>query len=439
MRRPAALVLAVTLGGGCARTPPASTPATPGAPGTASSGSPGAVPGAVTSGQASNPVAAATPATGPADGVRVSVRNPAGEPRPHETISLAAGELAKAYPRIDLPASVVVDGADRPVLSQLVDSDGDDVADTLVFQADLAPGETKSFQVRPGKRRPAALGEYKVYGRFVRERHDDFAWENDVVAHRVYGPDLETWKKEPLTSSGVDTWAKRVPRLIVNEWYLTDNYHEDQGDGADFYSVGTSRGCGGLGVWSGNELHVSKNFVRSRVLANGPIRLEFELEYAPWEAGGFRIAETRRVTLDAGTHFNRFESTFTGARGDLKIAVGIAKHPGSTVEVDPKAGWMHTWEPLNDGKSGHLGCAVVLAPPATGEAHPTDANYLFVTTAPVTAAGKARLVYDVGSGWDHGTHEIASESAWTAEVKALAGRLAAPVQVTVAAGAPPRG
>ena len=34
-----------------------------------------------------------------------------------------------------------------------------------------------------------------VYGRFVRERHDDFTWENDLVAHRMYGTDLETWRR----------------------------------------------------------------------------------------------------------------------------------------------------------------------------------------------------------------------------------------------------
>ena len=71
----------------------------------------------------------------------------------------------------------------------------------------------------------------------MRERHDDFAWENDRVAHRMYGTGLETWKKEPLTSSGIDVWVKRARRLVINDWYMTDDYHRDNGDGADFYSV----------------------------------------------------------------------------------------------------------------------------------------------------------------------------------------------------------
>jgi hypothetical protein len=35
--------------------------------------------------------------------------------------------------------------------------------------------------------------DFRVYGRFNRERFDDFAWENDKVAFRMYGEALETW------------------------------------------------------------------------------------------------------------------------------------------------------------------------------------------------------------------------------------------------------
>ena len=39
--------------------------------------------------------------------------------------------------------------------------------------------------------------QYRAYGRFVRERFDDFAWENDRIAHRMSGKALETWAGEP--------------------------------------------------------------------------------------------------------------------------------------------------------------------------------------------------------------------------------------------------
>mgnify|MGYP001545592391 CR=1 FL=1 len=46
-----------------------------------------------------------------------------------------------------------------------------------------------------------------AYGRFVPERQDDFAWENDKVAFRVYGP--SSGGKGQV--SGVDAWLKKVP------------------------------------------------------------------------------------------------------------------------------------------------------------------------------------------------------------------------------------
>ena len=80
----------------------------------------------------------------------------------------------------------------------------DDLLDELVFQVDLAPRQARRFELVAGQRPAPRREDYKVYGRFVRERHDDFAWENDRIAHRAYGTDLETWRKEPLTSSGID-------------------------------------------------------------------------------------------------------------------------------------------------------------------------------------------------------------------------------------------
>ena len=364
------------------------------------------------------------------DVIVVTLTNPLAARRPAETIALALADLVKVVPGLELKRLQVVDTKGKLVLSQLVDLDGDETPDQVVFQTDLAPNESKSFKLRVGERVSAVEADYKAYGRFVRERHDDFAWENDLIAHRMYGPDLETCKKEPLTTSGVDVWVKRVPKLVVNEWYMTDNYHQDHGEGADFYAVGKSRGCGGLGIWSGGKLQVSKNFAGTRVLANGPIRLMFELTYAAW--GTARVTETKRVTLDAGAHFNKFESTFKGGKGALSFAVGIAKHPGGVVDVDDKASWMRVWEPLNEGKSGNLGTAIVLPTGAKVEAQQTDLDFLLVTPAPKSGP----LTYYVGTSWDR-TSAAGGAASWTKEVQLLSSRIANPVQVKLAPNAAP--
>ena len=380
---------------------------------------------------APKPAAASALPSGPvaakSDVIVVTLANPLAAKRKAETIALTLADLVKVVPGWDLKKTQVLDARGKPVLSQLVDSDGDETPDQIVFQADFGASESKAFKLKVAERTSAAEADYKVYGRFVRERHDDFAWENDVIAHRMYGPDLETCKKEPLTSSGVDVWVKRVPKLVVNEWYMTDNYHQDHGEGADFYAVGKSRGCGGLGIWSGGKLSVSKNFTGSRVLANGPVRLVFEINYAAWGTGGMKVTETKRVTLDAGSHFNRFESTFKGAKAALPVAIGIAKHPDGVVEVDNKAAWMRTWEPLDGGKSGNLGCAIVLAPGSHVEAQQTELEHLLVTPAPKSGP----LTYYVGTTWDRAS-QVAGAAGWTKEVQLLSSRIANPVQVSLA-------
>ena len=65
-------------------------------------------------------------------------------------------------------------------------------------------------------------------------------------------------------------------------------------------AAAVARLCGANG-----KLIAAKNFVtRSHILANGPIRADFTLDYAPWQAGaGTTVHETKRITLDAGCAF----------------------------------------------------------------------------------------------------------------------------------------
>jgi hypothetical protein len=423
MRTLARAVFAPILLTACGSPPAAVCPVVP---------APGAGPAPVAVATASSDAVSSTlPAAPPAppapDVIIVSVTNPASFARTKESITLTKAELEKLAPSLELKKTLVFDAAGAPVLSQLVAASAGADPSELVFQADFIAGETKSFRLRAGERKLPPTSAYQVYGRFVRERHDDFAWENDLVAHRMYGPELETTKKEPLVSSGIDVWAKRVPRLLVNEWYMTDDYHQDHGDGADFYSVGKTRGCGGDGFWIKDRLSVSRNFTTSRVLANGPIRLIFELDYAPWDAGGGKVSETKRVTLDAGSFFNRFESSFSGKKA-LPVALGIAKHPGAAEAFDGATASMRVWEPA-DHEQGNYGCAVVLPPGSAATEKQTDDNYLLVTTS---KPGEP-LRYYVGSTWDRAGH-VTSAEAWAETVQKFDARLASPLKVALAAG-----
>jgi hypothetical protein len=353
--------------------------------------------------------------------VPVTIVNTIAIARPAETITLTAAALKEHLPFTDLRMVHVYSGT-QDLLTQAVDIDDDGTLDELIFQVDLGSSETKHLTVGLGERRIPRREDFRAYGRFNRERRDDFAWENDLVAYRMYGAALETWKQEPLTSSALDVWVKSTPRLIINDWYMIDDYHRNTGEGADLYSAGKTRGCGGSGLWRDGRLYTSPNFRNTRVLAQGPIRVMFELMYEGWDAGGTKVSETKRVTLDAGSHFSRFDLAFTPAPpAGTVLATGIRNNAGSTAKASPEAGTLRGWEPLKD--NGSLGCAVIL-PGMTGMRE-ADGNYLAL--GPAAAAA---MTYYAGSAWDRGG-QVKSVDEWDALIAREAARVRTPVTLTL--------
>jgi hypothetical protein len=351
--------------------------------------------------------------------------------RPSQTIELSANDLAPLGEK-DLQRIHVSTVAGKELICQAVDTNGDYVPDQVIFQADFAPGETKTFTITTGKKQEYTKDQFKAFGRFVRERFDDFAWENDRIAHRMYGKALETWKNEPLASSTVDVWSKRVSRMVINDWYMLDNYHEDTGEGADFYSAGLSRGCGGNGLWAGDRLWVSRNFVQSRVLANGPIRVMFELTYDPFEVNGVTVAETKRITLDAGQNLDHFESyyqPFTKPEKPvtLKTAIGLKKVAGEQKTLNTEHGWLMSWEDMEQN-AGKQGVAIVFDPKLYEKQTEDKLNQLIVSKV----SEKNVASYWAGFCWVK-TGQFADDTAWKTYVDEFAQGVASPIEITVSA------
>ncbi len=361
--------------------------------------------------------------------VVVTIRNPSDIPRPSETITLDAAKLRSLLAVEDVRrVHVRDDRSGRELLTQAVDTNDDGTYEEFLFQIDLAPRETRQLVLTVGERQIPSVGDFRAYGRFVQERRDDFAWENDRIAHRMYGAALETWPQEPLTSSAVDVWSKRTRRLVINDWYMVDDYHRDHGEGADFYSAGSTRGCGGNGIWAGGKLYPSANFRGSRTLANGPIRVMFELTYAAWDAAAMRVSEVKRITLDAGQSFDRFESHYTiqGGPRELSEAIGIRKSEGSVVSNARERGTLRTWEPFKED-AGELGCAVIVDPGTLTEFTADARNYLLVAKVPPGVPA----VYYAGFGWNK-SGDFRTVEDWDRYVADFSARLRSPVEVTLA-------
>jgi hypothetical protein len=347
-------------------------------------------------------------------------------PRPSQTIELSTKDLAGLDSK-NIEMLNVSDSAGKEVLCQAVDTDFDDhhVRDMLIFQADFAPGESKTFTVSAGKKHSYRLEDFKAYGRFNQERFDDYAWENDLIAHRTYGTALINWQGEPLTSSAIDIWSKNTSKLVINNWYMLDDYHTDHGEGCDDYSAGASRGDGGIGLWVNDKLVAPINFSTSRTLANGPIRVLFELDYPAFDADGAKITETLRVSLDAGSQLDHYVATFKGGSGSLSAAIGLKKTSGAKVEFDSKTGSLMTWEPM-EKKMGMQGLGIIVDPKLLVKQAEDDKNHFAI----VKTEANGTISYWAGFAWDR-PGKITSQEAWKKYVNDFAAGLASPIQVSV--------
>jgi rhamnogalacturonyl hydrolase YesR len=255
-----------------------------------------------------------------------------------------------------------------------------------------------------GEQRPRAVA------RFAPDRFDDLLWENDRVAHRIYGPALEA--REAPSGSGIDVWAKRVRWPFMDRQLRFPNYHTDRGEGLDYYDVGRGRGAGGLGVWYDNKLWTSRNFQTHEILETGGDEAKFKVGYAPWPVDvDRRVWESRTFDLPLGSNFTRMVSTIQSDRTTpLTVAIGISKRQNDAgrgyVTKDAANGRLMLWEP-NDPAHGSLGIAI-LVDPALVQGFTEDAdNYLIL----LRVTPGQPFVYYMGSAWDHGL-DFSSREAW---------------------------
>ena len=264
----------------------------------------------------------------------------------------------------------------------------------------------------------------KVFARYVPERYDDFAWENDVVAFRMYGKALEG---RPDDAQGIDLWSKRTNDLVIDKWYAHGDYHTDHGDGVDYYSVGNTLGAGDIAPLVGDEIIYSKHYRRHEVLDKGPLRTTFRLDFEPWQVGGKSVSVSKQYTLDAGSQLNRVEVTYTmDGGGSLPVAIGIARRAKEgKLLTNPDTGVFGYWEPT-DEKHGTTGTGVILASSVFERYVEHPEQYLAV----LTAHDGEPIVYYNGGAWDR-AGKITSADDWFAYLETMEANQALPLHVII--------
>ncbi len=264
----------------------------------------------------------------------------------------------------------------------------------------------------------------RTYARYIPERFDDFAWENDLVAFRLYGKALEGRKDD---AQGMDYWAKRTSNLIINSWYKTDDYHVDHGEGLDYYSVGQTLGVGDIAAYPNQQIQYTKHYREFEILDNGPLRTTFKLSFEPEKIAGQELRISKTISLDAGSQFNRIEVLWNNASvATSDVVIGLARRKESNPQVffNAENNSLTYWEPEEPNK-GITGTALIL-PSAKAQYIDSDASQFLISTQ---AVNKKPLVYYNGAAWNK-AGKITSFEEWKIAVSHQAEQIKYPLTIT---------
>lgn len=342
----------------------------------------------------------------------VTVENPTDFDRSTDLVEIPVEGLKTKITLAEGQAYVVKNAKGEIIPSQ-VTYDG-----KLIFQSGVKASETATFTVSAGEN-----PEFKAqtYGRFITERKDDFAWENDRVAFRIYGPALVATDGP---SNGLDIWYKRTNDMKIDQWYKDDiagtaSYHEDHGEGLDDYKVGRSLGAGAMAPFVNGKLWLNENFASQELLENGPLRTTLKLTYKDIDVDGKTYSESRTFSIDAGSQFSKVVQEY-GTTEDIAVAAGIVKRlANDTIIVSPEKDYIIYREPSEKAGPVYLGLLfpagidsmVVDTYKVSNAKTKKDDIYSHVLAAATYKANQP-IVYYTGYGWSK--FDFADEAAFQA-------------------------
>ena len=196
---------------------------------------------------------------------------------------------------------IVITDADGQEISSQITYDG-----KIIFQAGV-PAKGKSvYYAQKGTPQKYAP---KVKGRLFTERQDEFGWENDKVAYRIYGHG---------GAVGYDLFNKNTTDLMLDYWYASEQdqkmryvisdlgkrgykdladqvynaycYHINHGKGMDCYTVGPTLGGGANALLATDGSLIMPQCYKSyKILDQGPLRFTVELTYPQREIEGEKV------------------------------------------------------------------------------------------------------------------------------------------------------
>ncbi len=330
----------------------------------------------------------------------------------------------------------------------------------LIFQVDVAPSSKSTYKIVAGV--PAEY-EPKVYGRMFPERLDDFAWENDRMAYRVYGPASQALDQKLY---GYDVWTKSVPHMVLEDRYRKDldpawraeiakvavtdqakademlrsvSFHVDHGDGMDAYNVGPTLGAGTAALMNRGSIIYPYCYEEYKVLDNGPLRLTVKLTYGAIEVGkSDNVIEVRTIIADAGTQFNKTSIVYKNLKKPAPLVAGIvmASSKSKQTKVSKEEGYAAYSDKDRDPSDGAIFVGTLFTTPIKSAGimpFVNDPSSESIMTGHVALISdyepNMEFVYYWGAAWEKGN--ITTFDEWVELLSATSKMVNNPLTVTL--------
>lgn len=331
----------------------------------------------------------------------------------------------------------------KMIPSQLDDLDCDGIYDELFFQTDLKRGEKKKFEVEYLHTQKATNEPSQVYVEMMLTNnkvkstnkqdlyishltvekgvnpywmlhHHGVAFENDMVAYRIYFDHRQT----------IDIYGKyhRGLELKATQFY-PDDEQKAAGFGDDVLWVGSTLGLGTLRGWDGTKPVMLEDVEHrsQRIIARGPLRTIVEVRDDGWTpcVGAQPANMTQRFTLMAGYRECRVDVTIDGPTEGLLLSTGIINVKNSVEYTDHnglRGCWGTDWPVSAKDSVGHkretVGLGIYVPHGQIQSEEPVNKdNYAFVLKA------SPRFTYYVTFCSDNEDFGFHSAEEWFAYLK----------------------
>lgn len=397
----------------------------------------------------------------------IVLQNPINTERTDESFILSRTEL-RATDSDLLPVVKRADGTYVPC--QTDDMNQDSVWDELAFVYTLQANEKteltidwvpaaayptfeKRTNIRYGKMTtPGKIEElnFDTHGKHNLPRAVNYpyqmdgpTWENDKVGFRHYFDGRNCR----------DLFGKQVPEMVLDtvgiraDGYPDNTYQVLREWGCDILSVANSFGLGGLALqWNdtlikmGVEHKDTTDVIDSshfKLIAEGPVRSVFRLDFIGWEVANTKIDVHEKVTIWAGKYGHEEEVRTSSLPTGASLITGIVANHNTKEPIekiyDDRWVSMITHDRQTVEKDYELGMALLIPREQLAETFqaPTEGTGILNTWCAKLIPTDDGYSYRVYAGWELGVESFVNREDFIRLIDGYAACLNHPVTVTI--------